>query len=181
MVFRNGDRRVFFSAVFFAFGMGCGIVTANCASASTAAVTVKRLLGFFETSAVGASILVAAGVPVILLLLGMTLFGALLILPCVLLTGGIAGWLLFCLLRCGEAAGPLRLLCLIALIPQVPCMLRVAAVSMHLSDSLRTLAAGSGLRRPDVSADLRALALCFSVLLLSAVLLALFLRRWFPG
>ena len=180
MFIRHRERRLFLAAVFFTFGTMCGVITAECASADAAAASGEWLLSLYEASAFGACILGAAAMPALLLLISMTLFGAFLVLPCVMLSGSVLGWLLCCMSRCGILEGTGKLLCLAVLIPQIPCLLRIAASAMRISESLRTLAAGSGLRRPDVSADLRTVALCFSVELLSALLLALFLQNRLP-
>lgn len=173
------DRRAFLSAVFFAFGAMCGILTARCASAAMAASTVEKLGSYFSSSVLAVCVLAAMAVPLLLLMLSMTLFGALLILPSVLLAGGAAGWSFCCLLRCGAdmaALHPLLMLC--ALIPQVPCLLLISASCMRLSASLRVMVSHGGLRRPDIAAELRLLAVGFFAKLLAAILFAMLLQRW---
>lgn len=173
------DRRAFLSAAFFAFGSMCGILTARCASVAMAVSTAEKLGGFFHSSVLAASVLAAMAVPLLLLMLSMTLFGALLILPSVLLAGGVAGWSFCCLLRCGSDTMTLHpLLMLSALVPQVPCLLLISASCMRLSASLRMMVSHGGLRRPDLTAELRLLAVGFFAKLLAAILFAMLLQRW---
>lgn len=179
MLFPQRDRRIFLAAVFFTFGVICGIITARCGSAAMAGAVSQWLADICAASVTGFCILSAVSMPIILLFLGTTLLGAFLILPCVLLYGGVLGWLLCCLIRCGAMECTVGMLCLAVLIPQIPCMLRIAAASMRMAEALRSLAADSGLRRPDISGELQTMAVCFVVLLLSALLLALYLKRRF--
>ena len=171
------DRKLSLSAAFFSFGIICGILTGRYSSASVAAMTAEKIRECFSLPAAATGALLAMTVPILLLLLSMTLFGALLILPCVLLSGGLVGWSVCCLLRCGAVDTlPIPML-LCALIVQAPCLVLIAAACIRLSASLRTTVSGAGLRRPDIAADLRLLAVCFLVKLLSAVLLSMLLQR----
>ena len=170
------DRGSFLAAVFFAFGTMCGILTGKCASAAMAASTVERTVGFFGDSILASGILAAMAAPLLLLLLSMTLFGAFLILPCVMLAGGAVGWTLCCFLRCGIPEAVIDPMLLCALLPQVPCLILIAASCMRLSASLRTMVTG-GLRRPDLSAELLTMAAAFFVKLMTALLFAMLLRR----
>lgn len=171
------DRKLFLSAVFFAFGAICGIMTGKFASASLAAATAENVFCYFSSSVPAASVLAAMAVPLLLILLSMTLFGAILILPCVLLAGGAAGWAICCLIRCGvDTAALYPLLC--AWAPQLPCLMFIAASCLRLSVSIRSMVTRGGLRRPDIGTELRLLAVSLIVKLLAAVLLAMLLRRW---
>lgn len=171
------DRRLFLAAIFFAFGAMCGILTGKCASASLAVFTTEKLDSYFGSNVMAASILTAMGIPLLLLSLSMTLFGAILILPCILLAGGAAGWSVCCLLRSGIAGILSEPMLLCAMLPQAPCLVFIAASCMRLSASLRTMALRGGMRRPDTTVELRIIAACFFAKLLSAVLFAMLLKR----
>lgn len=144
---------------------------------ATAAGTVEKLSGYFASSVMAASILSAMAVPLLLLFLSMTLFGSFLILPCVLLAGGVLGWSLCCMQRCGFLNHGFYPLLLCTLMPQAPCLMLISAACMRLSDSLRAVVSRNGLRRPDVSAELRLLAAGLTVKLFTAILFAMLLKR----